>query len=333
MNAGINSQLEQQKKTSTVNFQKKLTVFCVCIFLSIFFWFLSVFAKYYNDIIEVSATYINLPTNKVVANDLPEKIKLKIRAQGFDLLKYKLFKFPIEVEIDAKLMNVIGTEKSSKSFITAASLFQSVASKINPDFELVEIQPDTIFLRFDAMLSKKIPIRLNTLLKTEKQFFLSDSIKLFPDSITVSGPKSIIDTIKYLYTEHFEKEHIKNSEEFLVPISVPNASKHLLLSSQKVSVTIHVTKYTEGNFNIPIEVINLPENYTYETYPSEVSIYFKVSLDNYEKVSPNLFKLTIDYQKPGNLLDNNAKIEVTQAPDFVVVSRIVPSTVEFIVKK
>lgn len=333
MDTGINSQIEQQKKAKAVNFRKRLIVFLVCIFLSVFFWFLSVFGKYYNDVIQVKAVYINLPIYKVVANDLPEKISLKIRAQGFDLLKYKFLKFPISVNIDAKSIKSRLVGNVTKDFITASSFFPKIASQINPEFELIEIKPDTIFFNFDAAASKKIPVHLNTLVNIEKQFFLSDSIKIFPDSVTVSGPKSIIDTLKCLYTEHFEKDHIKKSEEFFVNISIPKLRKKIFLSTDKVAVTMHVTKYTEGKFNIPIEVLNLPPNYSYETFPSKATVYFKVSLDNYEKVSPFLFKLTIDYLNPISTIENNAKIEVSRAPDFVVISRIVPSTVEFIVKK
>ena len=111
-----------------------------------------------------------------------------------------------------------------------------------------------------------------------------------------------------------------------------NISK-LSYSVNKVQLTIPVEQFTEASLKIPIEPINVPDSLVIKTFPFQVSLTCITGLDDYEKVSPHVFRATVDYTSIDQSLGDKLKVDVTSAPDFVRSVRISPIYVEYIIEK
>ena len=92
-------------------------------------------------------------------------------------------------------------------------------------------------------------------------------------------------------------------------------------------------KITDGSYNLPFEVINLPRNVIISTYPKEVKVVYQVALKDYNKIPENSFRIQCDYKQTQ---DNNLDYlipKLVDKPEMITNVKIVPNKIEFLIKK
>ena len=104
-------------------------------------------------------------------------------------------------------------------------------------------------------------------------------------------------------------------------------------SSDSVQVTIPVDQFTEGNMEVPIEVMNLPAGYSLKLFPDKVNLRFIVGISNLSRLNPGLFKVTVDYSKAGDGSNSKLKLELVESPSYINGIKMEPEKVEFIIRK
>ena len=72
--------------------KKKIIVFSLCLFISLFFWMLIKFSKEFQLTVLCPVSFVNLPKDKVLMNNADTTFLITIKSQGFNLLYYQLFK-------------------------------------------------------------------------------------------------------------------------------------------------------------------------------------------------------------------------------------------------
>ena len=107
-----------------------------------------------------------------------------------------------------------------------------------------------------------------------------------PDSVIISGPRVLVDTIESVYTEVYSQDRIKEgfSEELRL-----QAIHKIEFNSVEVWLQVPVEKFTTARISLPIEVINLPDSLVLRTFPGKVEISCQVGLSDYESLSGGLF--------------------------------------------
>src|ERR1700750_3425788 len=73
-----------------IRLNRRVFTFFICVLISIFFWLLMSLSKEYTITVSFPVNYVNLPTDKIISNHLPETIDIEIKATGFNLLFYKI---------------------------------------------------------------------------------------------------------------------------------------------------------------------------------------------------------------------------------------------------
>ena len=252
---------------------KKLVIFLFFLCLSCFLWFLNALKNEYTTEISYPVEYSNHPTNKVLIKKLPSEFKLKVKSHGYTLFRNLFNKSinPIVIDIDA----LYRKQKNNKFYILSSETEHQITRQLLNDIHLIDIIPDTLYFEYSNMISKKVPVKPNLHIKYQKQYFQSGKVLLKPDSITVSGAKSILDTLKYVKTEALNYEDLQTTVFTNVELFKHN---DLVFSENEVLITLPVEKFTEASFIIPIEVKNKPKNEQILTYPNEVRINFLVSI-------------------------------------------------------
>ena len=79
-----------EKRISAIHLNKRVVIFLFCLIVSSFFWLMLALSKEYTIEIYFPVQYINLPPDKVIANNLSETIDIELKSNGFNLLFYKL---------------------------------------------------------------------------------------------------------------------------------------------------------------------------------------------------------------------------------------------------
>lgn len=123
-----------------------------------------------------------------------------------------------------------------------------IRSRLLLGMDLVDLQPDTIFLHVDQFATRKVPVGFKGELAFEQQFILADDIGFRPDSVTVSGPLSAIDTISAIYIKPLIAE--KLAGDFEKEVELERLS-NIDMSHRKVVVDIKVERFSEKPFQFP----------------------------------------------------------------------------------
>ncbi|GAO28965.1 hypothetical protein JCM15548_11112 [Geofilum rubicundum JCM 15548] len=160
--------------------------------------------------------------------------------------------------------------------------------------ELVDINPDTLFLNMDRLTDRKVPVRLNGEISFEKQFILADSIRFVPDSVLISGPASVVDTVMAVYSKPLVIEKLK--EDYSQKIAL---QKHpsLKLGHNEVAIHIQIEPFSEKTISVPIVVFGLPDSLRMKTFPSSVEVTFRAGMSQFDKVSPEDFMVLVDAEE------------------------------------
>ncbi len=197
--------------------------------------------------------------------------------------------------------------------------------------EIIIVSPQNIYFEFSTVTSKKVPVKPNVEFNFEKQFQLSDSLRLKPDSVFVKGANEVIDTIEFVTTELCKLDGINQSQTIKVNLINPWKVQDVDLSENETELTLNVERFTESTIGIPIS-IGSSDGLEIKTFPEKVNITYLVALKDYKRISQDMFIVRID-TSAGLKDSKKLKLEIIQHPSFIKITRIDPLEVEFLVLK
>ncbi len=319
-------------KNVWLKFDRKLLVFLFFLLLSTLFWLLNELSKNSSTTITCPVKYTNLPKDMVLVKELPSRFELTIEAPGYTLLKYKLSNrlLPLIFDLNQYGFTIMGNSSAQKFYILTSRVRTGIARQLRSDVQILDISPDSIIFEFGEIVHKRVPVIPDLSIEYTKQFMLTGEITIDPDTITVSGPNLIIDTIQQVYTR---KESISGVNQSTTQSISLDEIQNVTYSVKKVTITIPVEQFTEAVIEIPIEKVHVPDSLILKTFPGSVTLTCNVSLSNYEKISPHLFRAVVDYEELGKKLGNKLKVSIVKAPEYVQSIRFHPVNVEFIIEK
>lgn len=311
---------------------KKLLVYLFFVGLSTIFWFLNALSKEYTTSINYPVYYMNFPEDKVLTNELPKKLNLRVKAYGFDLLRYKLSTAFLSNSFDVNAYTnnrITGSALNSYNLLTS-NIEARIQKELSTGIRLEAVSPDTINFQFSPILEKKVPIELDLKLAYEQQFMQSGSIVPEFDSVLVKGPQSLLDSVSIAKTELLELSRLDETTEKEIDFI---RIKGITFSPKKIKVNIPVERFTEAKKNIPIKIDNLPDSVLLRLFPGDVKLSYFVGMDKYENITEDHFDLRVDYLEAASGDGNKLKVELKRSPDFVSNIRYYPQTVTFLIEK
>lgn len=322
--------IRKKETNSKVRVNKRFSTFIVCLFVSIFFWLLMSLSKENTITINFPVQYIHLPKDKVVANHLPETIDMEVNARGFDLLIYKLKQKLETVQVDVRDAKPLPA--ANQYYLLTNSRIDKLTAQFGNHIKVKKVNPDTVYLNYNKKDIRTVPVKVKMDLSFESPYQQSDSIKVNPSVIQVSGAADVVNKISEVYTKEVKLKGINKSQKIEVSIVITNNLKYVELSAEKINVSIPVSKYTEATIELPVEAINLPSGYSLKTFPDKVQVRYNVSFDDYEKINQLQFKAVVDYKKIEAGSDK-LKLVLDQYPSQIRNVKLNPEKVEFIIRK
>ena len=311
---------------------RRLGIFLIFLALSTIFWFLTQLEEVYVSSISYPVEYQDMPEDKIVVGDLPAQMQLEIRGQGFKLLEYKFSNElnPLILHINSYNLQTLEGASSPRYYIVTQTTTTRIAQQLSQDVEILDITPDTLFFEFAEKVSKKVPVHPGVEYSFARQMMLRGSIQIEPDSVIISGPNTVVDTIDQIPMRSRRFTDLQQTVHASVELETPH--KQVSLSTRQVELTIPVEQYTEGSLEKNVQVVNVPDSLVVRTFPQSVTVTYLVGLSQYEQVIPELFKVTGDYQdiQQGR---GQLKVEVVKAPDYLKSYSCNPQEVDYIIEK
>jgi hypothetical protein len=197
--------------------------------------------------------------------------------------------------------------------------------------KLLSISPDTLFIRLSPKMTRRLPITPDIDLAFKTQYNQAGDIVLEPDSVDVTGDAAIVDSLESVKTKHSVFKDLSDTLVVLLPLEKTEGLKY---STGSVTVTVPVEPFTESSIMIPVVARNVPDSMRLKTFPSEIKVSFRVSLNRFESINAEDFTAAV-YFTPDLINNNNQRIKVKleRYPEGLYFVDYTPLFVEYLLEK
>ncbi|OBX22797.1 MULTISPECIES: CdaR family protein [Bizionia] len=271
---------------------KRINVFFLFLLMSFSVLILLKLSNTYVNTITFQINKVNVPEAHVVFDDHQKTLRVGLKAQGFNMLKYYFKKPKINIDFSHNI-----TKTDSFYIWNKNTAFLDVISQFNKSVEVVNINPDTLYFKYDINAIKKVPIKINAKINYAIGYDILESFELSPDSIKIIGPKVLVSAIDFIETDTLKLQDVKENIITTVLLKLPENQTELEFSSKQTHVVATVTKFTEGKLKIPVTIINVPENINLKYYPKKITVSYYTSLSNYKSITASDFEIVCDFSE------------------------------------
>jgi len=282
------------------------------------------FSKQYSEVIEIPVEYVNVPPDKLLLNN-PESLQLRVQENGFTVAWFSLFAPTITIDLaqahvdDGNLVYDLIENRAQ------------LQSQLELDMDNNQFLKEVLTVNFEQKQEKRLPVIFRSNIEYAAGYSAVSDLQFTPDSIMVSGPDNVLDTLSRLLTEPLTLSKVKNDREgavYLDTTALPNVTFY----KNKVEYSLDVEKFTEGKVQVPIEIMNVPRGLNVVIFPKEVVLFYQVNLKEFNKVTASDFRVVVDFNEVRGEQDFLIP-QVIKKPDFTSNLRLNEKRIQFIIKK
>jgi hypothetical protein len=315
------------QKLKSFFLSKDILSFLLFLALSASFWFVHSLGKEHEITIKVPIRFVGLPMNIAITNSPPTEISINVKDQGLRLFYYsKSHLVPLTIDLKRNFF------QKGEILITSDQLSGRINRYLHlqPTTAVLEVHPDSLLIQYEKLITKTLPVKLNSKIELAHQYMLNDKIKLEPSQVAVFGPKRVLDNLKSISTELLEKKNLNDTATFQCQLKPIN---HVRFSSKYTKVSISVEPFTERKVQIPIMALNCPANLAIRTFPAFVNVTYIVGLSQFNSLSPSDIQVYLDYNDLKMSKASKHVLKIKNNTSHISNIRILPQEVEFILEQ
>jgi len=288
-------------------------------------WVLVQFSKTYTQVIEVPVQYLNIPLDKSISEERPDHVDLQLQDNGFNIYYYKIFNPSLDIDLSEAKENGNNLVYSIDNHITV------IEQQLKVTLEDSRIIQDEIVIPFQFKKEKMLKIISNVDVSYAVGYSADEPLRLEPESVKVSGPEEVISKLNTIPTLQVKLNDVNKNLDGVVKLDTTGYGA-LSFYENSIRYVQKVEKFTEGKAEIPVEVINVPDNLNLAYFPKTVVVYYQVNLEEFEKVSAADFSVICDYKevKDG---DDYMIAQIVTKPKFVHNIRLNERRIQFVIKR
>ncbi len=262
-----------------------------------------------------------VPPGKAFAEAPPKTLWVRLTGSGWQLM-FDYLAHPV-------IVLQYNLEAYAQYRLTQRQLRNDISRKISFDeIRIDEISVGDIDLRLEDQAVRRVPIILRDSLTFAPGYHLLPPPLLSLDSVTVTGPVSVVEQIVGWETQLLTLSNLKGNVVRSVPLVKPPAS--ITLSISEVQVTIRVEQFTEKSLFVPLQVRNAPDSLRY--FPQMVKVTCAVGMSTYNDINAADFIAEIDLaQAVLSEGKNTLPIQLKQSPPYVHNVQFTPKSAEFFI--
>jgi len=311
------------KKIRSIYKTRKFNVFIFFVLLALVYSMLSKLTANYTKTIAFAVKPIDIPSDQVVLDQSVDSIVVVLSGYGYNLAKYYLDEPIIEISLN-DLKRVKSKYQWSKQ-----KNYSDLQSKFNDPITLISTSIDQIDFIIEQYESKKVPLKLNLELDYKSGFDSFQPYTLSKDSIAITGPNSLIDSINVIETEKLVLNQIDSDINSSIRIS-PSKNKNVIYSEESVGFQLKVEKFTEESIKVPVTIVNIKDDMKINYFPKIVTVLYRVSIREYKSVNPMDFRVECDLNTINS--ENSILIStITKKPINVNKYRIENNQIQYVI--
>lgn len=305
---------------------RNIILFIFCLLISVLMWLVISLQKNYQTVITIPFDYSQWDERYVTEADLPREISVEIEDKGLVLLSRQLFSHPRPIPLTLSKKQI----KRGTFTVTTTELKRLVQEQLSSSTRIRDISPQSINLALNKRHEKEVLISPRITVQPANGFRLV-SISTEPASISIFGSKKTVDAVKAVYTDTLTLNNLSKNKKLhinLMPID------GITLSENEVAVEVHIEELTEQTFELPITLLNVPENVHLRALPGRAQLTITLPLSSFGKISEEEFELAVDW----NDIDPSDSssllpIQVIKKAEEVDRYRLTPEKIQYIIEE
>ena len=312
--------IDLNNKYFRIQLKEDRAILLICMGIALIFWLLVKLSQTYQTQRPISFE-LEIPQEKALTELPPADMVAELEGSGWDLL-FDYFSHPT-------VSLVYDMQDVSRLHLNRGQLRNDIAHELRTnDIKVLEINYDNVLLELEDRNSKTVPIIIQRRLSFDPEHHLKAPIGLKPDSVRISGPNSLIDSIHFWPTDSLILKNLKSSSTVILHLQQPN--REVLLSANMVEAKIEVEPFTEKTMYVPLVVKNAPDSL--RIFPDKITVTCKLGLSKYDSVSYRDFIAEADLSGISpNAPNNTVPILITQQPDFTRNLQYTPKSAKFFI--
>ena len=318
-----NSPPKPNPSTLRLFLQSDRSILGFCIFLAFIFWLITKLSYVYQDVAIVQLKY-EMPPDKAFTYPPVQQLEVTVRGTGWELLR-------LTFGNKDRILTVPVAQNDTRVVSTGSwnSRISRVLSKVSP----ISVQPETIRLQTEPVAQKTVPIVLDQQVKLAPLHqFVDDTIQIEPKTVEITGPASVVRDIQFWKTAVlFPSKPVDKDLHIALPLA-SHPTSNLQFSVEKVQCTAVVEELTEKRIEVPVEIINAPEDLIIVLLPKTVEVVSSVGLSDYDRLSSEDFKAIVDFSSIDVAQQRTIRVQLQFKPDFVKFSQYSPKKLDYIIR-
>ncbi|SNS92832.1 hypothetical protein SAMN05421640_1662 [Ekhidna lutea] len=280
------------------------------------FWFFSALGKEYNYRIQHPIEFVYNKDSLIAIKALPEFVDIDVSGGGWDLFRESFwFVDPVVFELD---------NPAAIRYLTRPTILPIISDQLK-EYRVNFLYTDTLYVNIDRKVSRSVNLRIDsTKISMDDDYRIITPITLSPDTATIYGPTSFIDTLKQDYHIKLEAKSIDKAFDRFVKLGLPEAFD-IYSTPPTVNVKFEVDRFDRLEIASMVEMQNFPaDSSVYITNPN-VTVRFVVQRELREDYFSDDFKVVVDY----NLInkgDSTAPAIVVYHPENVLEVETIPDS-------
>ena len=229
----------------------------------------------------VKTSLVNVPDDVAPTSALPDSVSAELSGPGWALLPIHLE--PLSINIDAPAE---GGE---------VRLNQQLAEGMPPGVNLVSLSVERVQVDLDERITKRVPVKLLANLRTTNpEYALRGKATLSPDSVSISGARSILEQLEEWPTEFYRNEELGTTGQTVTIALSDSLASVLECDIEEVDLVMQVSQFTEVVRILKVEMEGDEETGSkYRFQPDQVRVRFQVPIDQYERAGQAYFKVFV----------------------------------------
>jgi hypothetical protein len=307
--------------------QRKVKVFSLFLLCSFLAWFLSNLSESYESRADFTINYRNLPDTLLLGKNSENTLEAKLKTSGFQFLYFNFFKKRIDLDVSQV------THQNGNYVLTEATLKKQIEQQLSQNISLMDLGRDQLKVDLYQVVSREVPIKADVSLQFEQNYILDGALEITPNHLVVKGPGNEVDTLKSIVTGPLQLANLSADFSREVPLIFPKGLDNTIFSNGRVNVSGKVVRFSEKVFQVPVQVVNLPEGYQVKTFPNVVTVLCKATVDRLKELSLNDFGVTADYGQLNGTDKNTLFLRLSKSPENVYDVKLQEPSVNFVLEQ
>lgn len=292
----------------------------ICFAIAAVFWFLVKLSQQYETDWAFQCRYV-LPDQEAFTQRPPELVTAQIGGTGWNLLYHSIFR--------KKETLVFDLNQLPASLLDRRLIIDRLQGLLSQDNLVVKnINLDFISLEYEPSATRRVPVSLSYQIRLQPQHDFQSPYRLSPDSVTVTGPASLVGELNSWPTEPGQTPVLKSDYTEVIPLE-KDKNGVLELDAEDTRLDIDIEPVVEKTvFYVPVSVNRAPESV--RIFPGSVTVYCVVGMSAYGLVDASDFTIEADLSGIEKRSEQNiVPLNLTCSPDYVKNVRFSPQSAEF----